>query len=1407
MFLSPPQIRTKFFLRALLPALLPALCVWLACAAGARAAERAPRPQTAGAAALAFRSGGALLPGPEEGGPVLHTVGVQLVRLALYELKDREAIERMARIRRQQGLGDDNAAGLLAAQGDIIWRGTMVTGAEDGKAVDRAVPAAAMAGGARGMRRGVYVLEASDAAVPGKHAAYWFTVSDILLTAVTAEDGWHFYARNRATGAAYADVTLRLGGAEHAGLASAVTDAQGHAFVAALEPEFTPNNDRVRHVLAYGPDGGVTALELEDEHPAPEPGPSMLFADRGRYRPGQPVILTGIAPPAGAAAQNIRKQAARETVAPGAFVQIIRAGGLVMAELPLESASGLVGTEYTLPAWAPTGKWEARLLDASGKMLAVAPFDVDDGQGALDVGIESAQHNVRGGESVSLQLHVKDTAGRAAAHISGRLWAHWRATRKPFAAVQAGTPAEAAEYGIYAAGGTEPVPVASFTTDAQGAAQVAVKLPPAPEAAHTPMEAVIAARLAPPLQAAETNAPLALSRIPQPVAIGIIPAFPGHAVPENALAGFTLIAADAAGRRIPLPALTYELVEEQQHFTWYQHEGQWQYRAAPHDLFIARGKLGGAGGMQTGLELPVHAGHYRLDVFSEGRASMSALRFSAGWWLESKQSLAAGKVKLSVMEQALRPGDKGWLFVAPPWPARVMLVLADNKVRQVIDRTVGEDGAFIEVASGADWRRGVNVLAVATEQTGVNDGEARRAEGTAWFPLSAATETVTLALPEDMRADGTAAIPVNVTDNGEQTAVRIVAVPLARSETTRFAPISDAWQRPAPVRVALRDSDGFVFSPAQAETTGKSAAFPPAARAGSTASAVVRTDRAGIAAAQIRLPDSAGATLFYAIVQNGDAVQEVNAHAMLAAKPLEDTDAKKPAVISGAAPAQAMEQYCLPPIGPGENANAAAAKSLHGKLQGMEKAGKAPDTLKIALSSVGGAPFLSILAGLPRLNAAATQDMAEIIVALRLAAGLPGDLPYTRTVIERRRAQLTASLLQRQQGDGGFAVSPHGRESDLAATAGALMAMAENPAAPPVLARQAADWVIKRLDQNWEVERELEARALAFYALAQSPEAVPPAAWNSALHYFISNFGNAARMAPAEAQIAFALARGGAASEASEYRTRALAQMPSLLRDHPHAALATVALLSGDDDTANNELLPLWDELGPRIDPAQTGDITRARLAALFMRLLRRAGVWEYATGGGEPDRVAGLRLLGYGGKDGPLALANRGTRALHACALVPATGKRAPAKDGVRIARRLFRIDGGMLARAAKLENGAAYVVLIDGTFTRPPQGTTLVIKDALPRGLAPAGLPLAEGAQSGQFRWMPHLSAQIASAAGAGAATAKLAPLQGRDFHFAYLVRAARKGGYSWPAANVSDGETGAILARSEAARISVE
>ncbi|WP_200346641.1 alpha-2-macroglobulin family protein [Halochromatium glycolicum] len=454
----------------------------------------------------------------------------------------------------------------------------------------------------RRLAPGAYILTArpADALKTDGLATQWFVVSDLGLTALSADDGLHAFVRSLSSAEPLADVRLQLLALNQQVLGEARTDAQGHA---RFDPGLLRGEGGNRPALlsAEGAQGDFGFLDLQASpfdlsdrgvqgRPAPKPIDSYLVSERGIYRPGETVTLTALT-------RDLRAGALTDV--PLTFV-LERPDGVEFRREQVPD-QGFGGHLLRVPLLddAMRGTWQAEVFaDPQAEALAQTPFLVEDFEPErLDFTVESAAKTLDPASPPRLTIDARYLYGAPAAglEVEGSTRVSQADGLEDWPGWQFGLADDEVHERTAPLPGTE--------TGADGKAQVGIELPTLAPSSR-PLKAQITVQVLDgggrPVER-ELSLPIA---DPRP-RIGIRPLFDG-AVEQGANARFEVMVLGGDGQPAQASDLRWTLSKVQTSYQWYQTDGDWRYEPIVSRTRVASGELAieaegdGAGGDDAG---------------------------------------------------------------------------------------------------------------------------------------------------------------------------------------------------------------------------------------------------------------------------------------------------------------------------------------------------------------------------------------------------------------------------------------------------------------------------------------------------------------------------------------------------------------------------------------------------------------------------------------------------------------------------------------------------------------------------------------------------------------------------------------------------------------------------------------
>ncbi|MEL6375238.1 MAG: alpha-2-macroglobulin family protein, partial [Pseudomonadota bacterium] len=254
--------------------------------------------------AVRFKGRNYVLPNKGQQGIPLISVNAKTVAVEVFRLADRSLATTLQGGTFGKPVWSYQLDEIRKRTGARAYKGTLNVASVLNKDVATAFP---VSDALPRLKPGAYLITArvpgAKGANSGKIASQWFIVSDLGLTAFSGSNGVHAFVRSLETTAVKPGVRVKLVARNNEVLGEAVTNAQGYArFPAALargEGGMAPALISAFDGADYAFMSLATApFDLTDRgvkgRPAPGAVDAYLFTERGVYRPGAKVHLTGL---------------------------------------------------------------------------------------------------------------------------------------------------------------------------------------------------------------------------------------------------------------------------------------------------------------------------------------------------------------------------------------------------------------------------------------------------------------------------------------------------------------------------------------------------------------------------------------------------------------------------------------------------------------------------------------------------------------------------------------------------------------------------------------------------------------------------------------------------------------------------------------------------------------------------------------------------------------------------------------------------------------------------------------------------------------------------------------------------------------------------------------------------------
>ncbi|MBI3709034.1 MAG: alpha-2-macroglobulin family protein [Proteobacteria bacterium] len=748
---------------------------------------------------VAFAGSGFILPTVGANGIAVETRNVDRVRVRVLRVTDTKIIRDWPKRRPRNGddesdYYDDAARRLLGGGGFVVWDGTM---AVENRGNDRSVTSFPLTRVLPERRPGAYLMivdedERADkrgAWYSGSSATRWLIETDIGLTVFQGEDGLNVLARSYDTAQPLASIDVVLVAENGRDLARIATDASGRAQFARGQLQ-GQNDNRPYAVYAYGADGSFALLDLNRPAfdlsdrgvsglPAPRPISAFLYADRGIYRPGEVVNLSGL----------MRRDNADALDTPLTLV-VQRPNGAEFRRRTLRpDAGGGVHLGLELPPSAVRGKWTAlAYADPTDQPVGRLAFEVQDFvPQRLSVHGTTSSDVYDPKSPPAIDIVGEWLYGAPAAGLQG--FGDLRIVRDPNPFPQL----RGWRFGRHD-DQFEDVLVKLEVGSTNDEGKLTVKLATADLRATMPLKAMIGFGIYEP-GGRPTEERLGLAVRHRPLFLGIKPEFEDNRVANNMEAVLKVAAFDAEGRPAAKSSISWRFDRENWNYIWYRDErqGRWTYRTSVTLETLQSGEWSlAADGTQELRYVTDRWQRYRLTVEDAETGAATSYRFTSGYGSASPDDDIPDKIAVIAEKPVYAVGATAHIAIRPPFAGEAMVAVATNRILWSRQITVPADGTAIDVPVTTEWGAGAYVLVDAVRP--LQGGSARdpaRAIGLAWVAVDNAARQVTVALaaPDLALPQRGLTIPVSVAGltPGLKTYLTVAAVDEGILALTRFA--------------------------------------------------------------------------------------------------------------------------------------------------------------------------------------------------------------------------------------------------------------------------------------------------------------------------------------------------------------------------------------------------------------------------------------------------------------------------------------------------------------------------------------------------------------------------------------------------------------------------------------------
>ncbi len=741
--------------------------------------DRSPGVRFTGRGYVLPRVGGAAIP--------VVTVNTTKLNLEVWKVTDRNLVRVMQNGYLDAPMYDYQEYDFEGQMASKLWSGTATVGQDVNKDITTRLP---LDEAIKGQPAGIYALRA---AVPGVDpytvpaSWQWFVVSDLGLTTMSGVDGLNVFVRSLGDAAAKAGVEVQLLSVANEVLATATTDADGHAL---FESGLIRGTDSSAPAMIVARDGTVDQaflsltdpeFDLSDRgvegHEAAPPVDVFLTTDRGAYRAGETVHATALA-------RDSKQEAI--TGLPLTAILMRPDGVEYVRAMADDAGSGGHVFDFPISGNAPRGQWSMSVYsDLDGPALNSKTFLVEDFlPERIDFKLAVDDTPLHLGDVPKISLDAKYLFGAPGADLA----VEGEVVLRAASGLEAWPGYSFGKFDAYF-----DTSVASFSdirTDEKGHADIDSALPAVDDPLR-PLEALIVTRVAEgsgrPVERRVTKA-----LTPSAAMIGVKPQFDG-VVAENAEARFNLVGVGDDTKATPMK-VHWEMTRVDTDYQWYQIDGSWQWQAVTSRARVAEGDADLTASGPTEIAGAVTWGEYELTVArSDGQKAVTSVQFYAGWYAPADVSATPDTLQLSLDKPSYAVGDTAMLRIVPRAAGTALITVLSNQVVSHQEVAVKEGENLIPVTVTDDWGTGAYVTAAVLRPMDVAAGRnPARALGLAYAKIDPGTRALTTTIetaPEAApRGPLDIAIKVDNVQPGDTAYVTVAAIDVGILNLTGYTP-------------------------------------------------------------------------------------------------------------------------------------------------------------------------------------------------------------------------------------------------------------------------------------------------------------------------------------------------------------------------------------------------------------------------------------------------------------------------------------------------------------------------------------------------------------------------------------------------------------------------------------------
>lgn len=617
--------------------------------------------------------------------------------------------------------------------------------------------------------------------------------TDTGLVSYQGEDGLHVYARSYETAMPKAGIELNLVAKNHDVLAKLKTNEQGKVTFNAelmhgkyghqpVQVRYVNNNGELAVLqltdqgldLSEQPIGGAKSLQLLNTY---------LFSERGVYRLGEEIVLTGL----------IRDKALKAVDDMPLTLQMVRPDGEVALTKKISKLkAGGFQMRFDIPTSGRTGQWQTKLyLSMDDEPIGSYAFEVADYvPETIEVSISPEQEKYIN-DPLKVNVQSDFLYGAPASGLEVESSVTVKQNRRLFA-----------NYKDYVFGSAAEFP-ADFSrldkveTNTDGAAIVEIPngLLRYDWRDHALALALRVEVIEPSGRAAIRNKQIPALQHIQWVGVKSEHNYPVYDKDQPVL--FQLASILNSQQAEPGKELYYQVIREDWDYHWYRNDGRWRYRINKFDDgVVASGDVitneQGLARIDLGV---MDWGRYRLEVTHGDSGQTTQLPFRNGWWnANGSQSALPDNVRLAPAKQQVNVGDGLAIKVEAPYAGKLHLVIANDTILEEQTLDLGSSDGEVELLVKQNWGQQFYVLA-SVYRPGKEQVGPARAVGVAHVKINRPELQANMQIIAPDRVEPNDPINIEIeTDLPQGSQVVLAAVDEGILQLTRFAsPNPNKW--------------------------------------------------------------------------------------------------------------------------------------------------------------------------------------------------------------------------------------------------------------------------------------------------------------------------------------------------------------------------------------------------------------------------------------------------------------------------------------------------------------------------------------------------------------------------------------------------------------------------------------